>query len=80
MEKQDRFFASSKLCRVCGKTNHLLKLSDRAWVCAGCGAFHDRDHNAALNLLIKATGEVPESYALGVMSRAYDSAQEAHPL
>jgi putative transposase len=46
----DRFFASSKLCSACGEKNKALKLSDREWTCAGCGAIHDRDINAGQNL------------------------------
>ncbi|MFN8487539.1 MAG: transposase [Caldilineaceae bacterium] len=46
----DRFYPSSKTCADCGQVYHDLKLSDRRWVCAGCGVIHDRDHNAALNI------------------------------
>jgi putative transposase len=47
----DRFFPSSKLCSSCG---HLLKdlpLSVREWECPQCGAHHERDENAAINIL-----------------------------
>jgi putative transposase len=47
----DQFFPSSKLCSSCG---HLLKellLSVREWDCTQCGVHHDRDENAAMNLL-----------------------------
>lgn len=47
----DRFFPSSKLCNICGNKNNNLKLSDREWACCGCGTNHDRDHNAAKNIL-----------------------------
>lgn len=46
----DRFFPSSKTCSNCGSINEALRLSDREWVCAGCGCVHDRDYNAAVNL------------------------------
>lgn len=46
----DRFFASSKLCSCCGHRLSELALSVRQWVCPECGAAHDRDVNAALNL------------------------------
>jgi putative transposase len=46
----DRWYPSSKTCSACGAINSGLTLADRMWVCA-CGAEHDRDHNAARNLL-----------------------------
>lgn len=46
----DRFYPSSKLCSTCGTKNETLTLRDRRWTCAACGAEHDRDANAALNL------------------------------
>ena len=48
--KVDRWFASSKTCSACGSINQELTLSQRSWVCS-CGAKHDRDHNAAKNIL-----------------------------
>jgi putative transposase len=49
--KVNRYFPSSKLCSVCGYKKEDLKLSDRKWKCPKCGTLHDRDINAALNLL-----------------------------
>ncbi|MGQ4419823.1 RNA-guided endonuclease TnpB family protein, partial [Streptomyces sp. SAS_269] len=46
----DRFFPSSKLCGVCGTVREKLPLNVREWTCA-CGAVHDRDVNAARNIL-----------------------------
>jgi putative transposase len=46
----DRFFASSKTCSVCGHKFDVLPLSVREWACTDCGAVHDRDVNAAINL------------------------------
>ncbi|WP_411153110.1 RNA-guided endonuclease InsQ/TnpB family protein [Streptomyces sp. A30] len=46
----DRFFPSSRLCSVCGTVQDRMPLSVRTWTCA-CGAAHDRDVNAAKNLL-----------------------------
>lgn len=45
----DRWYASSKTCSKCGERNGRLSLSDRRWRCI-CGADHDRDVNAAINL------------------------------
>ena len=50
--KVDRFFPSSKRCHQCHHKQH-LELSDRQWTCEGCGVQHDRDHNAAINLLLE---------------------------
>ncbi len=48
----DRFFPSSKRCSKCGAVNRSLSLSERTWRCP-CGAIHDRDLNAALNLRLE---------------------------
>lgn len=44
-----RFFPSSRLCAACGSINGDLTLADREWTCS-CGAWHDRDLNAARNI------------------------------
>lgn len=46
----DRFYPSSKICNHCGSVKSDLKLSDRTYICAECGAKLDRDLNAAINL------------------------------
>jgi len=48
--KIGRFEPSSKTCGHCGQINKELSLSDREWICTGCGYFHDRDLNAAQNI------------------------------
>lgn len=48
--KVGRFFPSTKLCSECGVVNPNLTLSDRTWLCC-CGTQHDRDLNAAKNIL-----------------------------
>jgi putative transposase len=50
LHKIDRWFPSSKLCSGCGTINKALSLRDRDWVC-DCGSVHNRDHNAAINIL-----------------------------
>ena len=49
----DRFYPSSKTCSVCDYKKHDLKLSDRRWICPQCGTHHDRDINAAINILME---------------------------
>ncbi|MEU4366026.1 RNA-guided endonuclease InsQ/TnpB family protein [Micromonospora chersina] len=46
----DRWFPSSKICSVCGIARDTLPLGIRTWMCA-CGTAHDRDVNAARNIL-----------------------------
>ena len=50
----DRFYPSSRLCHGCGHKYAGLRLSEREWVCESCGSSHDRDVNAALNILGEA--------------------------
>ena len=50
----DRFYPSSRLCHDCGHKYSGLRLSEREWVCESCGASHDRDVNAAMNILDEA--------------------------
>src|SRR6516165_2128305 len=47
----DRWYPSSKTCSACGYLLAELSLSTRQWTCQSCGARHDRDINAAKNIL-----------------------------
>ena len=63
----DRFFPSSKTCHCCGFVLESLPLSVREWTCPSCGVVHDRDENAALNLL--AAGHAVTACGPGVRHR-----------
>jgi len=66
----DRWYPSSKLCSACGYRYAGLGLGERNWTCAACGAHHDRDVNAAINLQRLATGALAAQSALPLASRA----------
>lgn len=47
----DRWYPSSRLCSACARNDGKKPLKVRAWTCTGCGTEHDRDLNAARNIL-----------------------------
>jgi putative transposase len=51
----DRFYPSSKTCSSCGTIKSSLPLNIRDWTCDACGTTHDRDINAAINLMALGT-------------------------
>ena len=68
--KIDRWFPSSKTCSVCG-TYHpeiVNGLNVRSWVCPECGTGHDRDINAARNILQKGKDEIRTAGTAGIAS------------
>lgn len=71
----DRFFPSSKTCSQCGQIADAMPLNKRSYEC-DCGNNADRDHNAAVNLMLTATGGSPGSYACG-QTRLWDLAASA---
>ena len=46
----DRWLPSSKTCSACGSRVDAMPLNVREWTCGACGAVHDRDVNAAINV------------------------------
>ena len=60
--KIGRFTKSSQPCNVCGYINvHTKDLSVRQWTCPQCGTVHDRDINAAINILNEGLRILEES-------------------
>ncbi|MEV5508165.1 RNA-guided endonuclease InsQ/TnpB family protein [Streptomyces orinoci] len=51
--KVHRAFPSSQICSACGFRDGPKPLHIRKWTCGGCGTVHDRDHNAARNILVE---------------------------
>lgn len=81
IHRVDRFFPSSKRCHACGHINEALHLSDREWTCPKCGTIHDRDVNAAINILIFSTAGTAGTVPMPVESEvACLSKPEALPL
>jgi len=64
----DRWYPSSKRCSDCGFTMSKMPLSIREWACPECGVIHDRDVNAAHNILAAglAVSALGESVSPGV--------------
>ena len=60
----DRWYSSSKTCSACGQRLAGLSLGTREWTCPSCGARHDRDINAAKNIL--AAGQAVTACGAGV--------------
>ena len=60
----DRWYPSSKTCSACGHLLAGLSLGTRQWTCPSCGTRHDRDLNAATNIL--AAGQAVTACGAGV--------------
>jgi hypothetical protein len=79
----DRWYPSSKTCSACGHLLAELSLSTRHWTCPPCGTRHDRDINAAKNIL--AAGQAVTACGAGIRhagtSRVRSAVnQEARPV
>jgi putative transposase len=64
--KIDRWYPSSKTCSGCGYVLEALDLEERAWTCQECGAHHDRDTNAAQNILSEGLRQSAAGQAVAV--------------
>ncbi len=74
----DRFFPSSRLCGKCGTVRDTLPLNAREWTCDHCGAVHDRDMNAAHNIL--TAGSAATACGGGVRPRRESSPTGRSPV
>jgi len=58
--KVSRFFPSTRKCSACGTVRGRVPLKIREWTCVACGAKHDRDINAAKNILAEGLRLLPQ--------------------
>jgi putative transposase len=69
----DRWYPSSKTCSACGHLLASLSLGTRRWTCPACGTRHDRDINAARNILaaglVYQGGEESQQYPPSISQR-----------
>jgi putative transposase len=64
--KIGRFEPTSQVCSACGVKDGPKPLSVREWTCAACGTVHDRDVNAARNILAAGRADNPNACGTGV--------------
>ena len=56
--KVSRWYPSSQICSACGDRGEKKALNIREWTCTECGAVHDRDINAAININMAGLSEL----------------------
>ncbi|MFX1513694.1 MAG: RNA-guided endonuclease InsQ/TnpB family protein, partial [Promethearchaeota archaeon] len=64
----DRFFPSSKTCAKCKVVTPNLAMKERQWQCATCGALHERDQNAAVNIRTEGFRILTEELTVQILS------------
>ena len=72
-----RFEPTSQVCSGCGVKDGPKPLSVRTWACAACGAVHDRDVNAAKNILAAGRADNPNACGAGVRPHLAAAGAEA---
>ena len=66
--KVGRYYASTKTCGTCGRVNEEVGLDVREWDCPVCGAHHDRDINAAVNICHEGRRILMDEYSQWLQS------------
>ena len=77
VERIDRWYPSSKTCSACGHIQESMPLSVRDWTCPSCDTRHDRDVNAAVNIM--AVGQTVSAHG-GAVRRSRATASERKSL
>ena len=72
-----RFEPTSQVCSACGVRDGPKPLSVRVWACAACGTVHDRDINAARNILAAGRADNPNACGAGVRPQLAAAGAEA---
>ncbi|WP_030477944.1 RNA-guided endonuclease InsQ/TnpB family protein [Lentzea albidocapillata] len=66
LHRVSRWLPSSKTCSTCAHVMDAMPLAIRDWTCPLCGVAHDRDHNAAINILAAGRAERKNACGAGV--------------
>jgi Putative transposase DNA-binding domain len=72
-----RFEPTSQVCSACGAKDGPKPLQVRAWTCGACGTVHDRDVNAARNILAAGRADNKSACGAGVRPRPVAAGAEA---
>lgn len=75
----DRWAPTSRTCGECGTYQTEFSLKIRTWTCPDCGAVHDRDENAARNIVVFATGGTPGARVGNTPSKARGEVNQPSP-
>ena len=74
-----RFYPSSKTCHKCGYVLPTLSLDVRKWTCPNCGIQHNRDINAAINIMLEGQRELNGANVLSAGTVDYTNGEDIRP-